>query len=123
VLSQLKATTWSFLENNSDFDFRFTPDTYYESTKLSELFEHFTPTRVPSFYYICLHSIGDTEFNILVIEGTGDLLMPMEWLILKSWKNGKVVYDKRSKTLTPKQARDYTSAHRFISKRQFEPTD
>jgi len=123
VLSQLKATTWSFLENNSDIDFRFTPDTYYESTKLSELFEHFTPTRVPSFYYICLHSIGDTEFNILVIEGTGDLLMPMEWLILKSWKNGKVVYDKRSKTLTPKQARDYTSAHRFISKRQFEPTD
>jgi hypothetical protein len=123
VLSQLKATTWSFLENNSDIDFRFTPDTYYESTKLSELFEHFTPTRVPSFYYICLHSIGDTEFNILVIEGTGDMMVPMKWLILKSWKNGKVVYDKRSKTLTPKQARDYTSAHRFTSRRQFEPID
>jgi hypothetical protein len=43
---------------------------------------------------------------------------------LKSWKNGKVVYDKkRMKNLPPKQARSVTSFSRFTSTRQYEPID
>ena len=51
-------------------------------------------------------------------------MVPMEWQILKSWKNGKAVYDKKaSKNLTPKQARDNTSASRSTITRGYEPID
>ena len=76
------------------------------------------------FYHIYLHAMSNNEYNIVFLEGTGDMMIPMEWLILKSWKNGKVVYDKkRMKKLPPKQARSVTSFSRFTSTRQYEPID
>ena len=50
------------------------------------------------------------------------MMIPSEWAILKSWKNGKVAYDKKAmKNLTPEQAREKTSAGRAFITRQFEP--
>ena len=44
-----------------------------------------------------------SEYHIVILESKGDMMVPMEWQILKSWKNGKAVYDKKaSKNLTPK---------------------
>ena len=43
---------------------------------------------------------------------------------LKSWKNGKIEYDKKAaKSLTPKQARNNTSASRSTITRGYEPID
>ena len=124
VLSQLIQTTWAFLEDNPDICFRFMPHTTYGLRTMNKLFENLDFRRVMGFYHIYLHCIEDQEFNIVVVEGTGDMIVPMEWLILKSWKNGKVVYDKkRMKNMTPKQARNYTSGHRFTQTRQYEPID
>ena len=124
VLSQLIQTTWAFLEDNPGICFRFMPHTTYGLRTMSELFENLDYRRALGFYHIYLHCIDDQEFNIVVVEGTGDMIVPMEWLILKSWKNGKVVYDKkRMKALTPKQARNSTSGHRFTQTRQYEPID
>ena len=124
VLSQLIQTTWAFLEDNPGINFHFNPHTYYGLRTMYELFENLDYHRALGFYHIYLHSIDDQEFNIVIVEGTGDMIMPMEWLILKSWKNGKVVYDKkRMKNMTPKQARNNTSGHRFTQTRQYEPID
>jgi len=91
---------------------------------MNELFENLDYRRVMGFYHIYLHAMSNNEYNIVFLEGTGDMMIPMEWLILKSWKNGKVVYDKkRMKNLPPKQARSYTSGHRFTQTRQYEPID
>lgn len=35
---------------------------------------------------------SDTCYNLLVLDTKGDLWLPKEWPIMKSWKNGKVVY-------------------------------
>jgi hypothetical protein len=124
VLSQLIQTTWAFLEDNPGICFRFMPHTTYGLRTMSELFENLDYRRALGFYHIYLHCIDDQEFNIVIVEGTGDMIVPMEWLILKSWKNGKVVYDKkRMKNMTPKQARNSTSGHRFTQTRQYEPID
>jgi hypothetical protein len=124
VLSQLIQTTWAFLEDNPGINFHFNPHTYYGLRTMYELFENLDYRRALGFYHIYLHSIDDQEFNIVIVEGTGDMIVPMEWLILKSWKNGKVVYDKkRMKNMTPKQARNNTSGHRFTQTRQYEPID
>ena len=124
VLIQMIQTTWTFLEDNPGINFHFSPYTYYGLRTLNELFENLDYKRIMGFYHIYLHSIDDKEFNIVFLEGTGDMMVPMEWLILKSWKNGKVVYDKkRMKDMTPKQARDNTSARRFTQTRQYEPID
>jgi hypothetical protein len=124
VLSQLIQTTWAFLEDNLGISFHFNPHTYYGSRTMNELFENLDYRRQMGFYHIYLHSIGDQEFNVIVLEGTGDMMVPMEWLIVKSWKNGKVVYDKkRMKNMTPMEARSNTSNHRTTLTRQYEPID
>lgn len=124
VLSQMIQKTWVFLEDNPGISFHFEPYTYYGFKTMNELFENLDYRRLMGFYHIYLHSIGDQEFNVIVLEGTGDMMVPMEWLIVKSWKNGKVVYDKkRMKNMTPKEARNSTSGHRFTQTRQYEPID
>ena len=125
VLSQLTETTWAFLEDNPGVSFHFKPHTYYGLRTLNELFENLDYHRLMGFYHIYLHHIPDLEeFNIVVLEGTGDMMVPMEWLIVKSWKNGKVVYDKkRMKNMTPKEARSNTSGHRWTQTRQYTPID
>lgn len=124
VLSQLIQATWAFLEDNQGINFHFHPLTTYSTRTLNEIFGNLDFKRLMGFYHIYLHSIGDKEFNIVLLEGTGEMMVPMEWLIVKSWKNGKVVYDKkRLKALTPQQARNNTSAHRFTQTREYEPVD
>lgn len=124
VLSQLIQTTWTFLEDNPGINFHFRPHTSYGLRGMNELFENLDLRRRLGFYHIYLHCIGDKEFNIVFLEGTGDMMVPMDWLIVKSWKNGKVVYDKkRMKRMTPKQARSNTSLSRSTMNRQYEPVD
>ena len=73
---------------------------------------------------VYLHSdIENNEFNIVIVEGTGDMMIPAEWLLLKSWKNGKVVYDKKVKNLTPEQAREKTMDGRSFITSQFVPIE
>ena len=125
VLSQLIQATWEFLNENSNMTFfRFHPHTTYGITGMNELFQSDDYHRVLNFYHIFLHSDGDKEFNIVVVEGTGDMMIPMEWLIMKSWKNGKIVYDKkRMKNITRQQARENTARNRFKITRQYTPID
>jgi hypothetical protein len=124
VLSQVVQATWSFLEDNPGVDFTFEPYTYFGPMSLNCLFSNKDYHRIKGFYDIYLHHIDDKEYNIVIVEGKGDMIVPMEWLIMKSWKNGKVVYDKiRKKNMTPKQARDNTSNSNFIATGQYEPVD
>ena len=130
VLSQIKQATWAFLNEHPDMDFSFNPTSEYHSRALEDMFHTFDSKRVPSSFYIYVHrspipgSTTDSEHHIVIIESKGDMMVPMEWQILKSWKNGKAVYDKKaSKNLTPKQARDNTSASRSTITRGYEPID
>ncbi|SNU05722.1 hypothetical protein SAMN06298211_11626 [Prevotellaceae bacterium MN60] len=125
VLSQLIQATWEFLNENSNLVFfHFHPHNTYGVTGINTLFQSEDYHRVLNFYRIYLHSDGDKEFNIVVVEGTGDMMIPMEWLIMKSWKNGKIVYDKkRMKNITRQQARENTARNRFKTTRQYTPID
>ena len=130
VLSQIKQATWAFLDEHPGIGFSFNPSIDYVPRALQDLFHNFDWKRVPSSYYVYIHanlipgSQTDTEFHIVILESKGDMMVPMEWQILKSWKNGKVVYDKKAaKNLTLKQARNNTSASRSTLTRQFEPID
>jgi hypothetical protein len=125
VLEQMIQTTWKFLEDNPGVGFHLNPYTGFGVRTMNELFGNLDYRRVMGFYHIYLHCIGDQEeYNIVFLEGKGDMMVPMEWLIVKSWNNGKVVYDKkRMKEMSPKQARSYTSGHRFTQTRQYEPID
>ena len=130
VLSQIKQATWAFLNEHPGMDFSFNPSSEYHSRALENMFHTFDSKRLPSSFYIYVHrspipgSTTDSEHHIVFIESKGDMMVPMEWQILKSWKNGKAVYDKKaSKNLTPKQARDNTSASRSTITRGYEPID
>ena len=130
VLSQIKQATWAFLNEHPGMDFSFNSNSGYHSRALENMFHTFDSKRVPSSFYIYVHrspipgSTTDSEYHIVIIESKGDIMVPMEWQILKSWKNGKVEYDKKAaKNLTPKQARDNTSASRSTITRGYEPID
>ena len=130
MLSQIKQATWAFLNEHPDMDFSFNSNSGYHSRALENMFHTFDSKRVPSSFYIYVHrspipsSTTDSEYHIVIIESKGDIMVPMEWQILKSWKNGKVEYDKKAaKNLTPKQARDNTSASRSTITRGYEPID
>jgi hypothetical protein len=122
VMEQIRMTTLAFLEDNTDFWFSFRPNIpFIDNRKLSEFFKSEYMTRVPDFYHIYIHCFGE-EFNIIIVEGQGDMMIPAEWAVLKSWKNGKVVYDKKAlKTQTPQQAREKTMGHTSVTTRSFEP--
>ena len=123
VLEQIRMATLSFLEDNSGFWFSFHPYNDFENKKLNELFESKYLTRVPDFYHIYLHNFGE-EFNIIIVEGQGDMMIPAEWAVVKSWKNGQVAYDKKAlKSLTPQQAREKTSGYSSVTTRTFEPNN
>ncbi|MBO4810092.1 MAG: hypothetical protein J5552_00835 [Prevotella sp.] len=124
VLNQIKTATLTFLENNPGIWFSYHPYADYGYKKLYKLLQSEYMTRVPDFYQIYLHSVVEKkEFNIIIVEGTGDMMIPAEWAVVKSWKNGKATYDKRAmKYLTPQQAREKSSG-RSITTRQFEPID
>ena len=130
VLSQIKQATWAFLNEHPDMDFSFNPTSEYHSRALEDMFHTFDSKRVPSSFYVYVHrspipgSTTDSEHHIVILESKGDMMVPMEWQILKSWKNGKVEYDKKAaKNLTPKQARDNTSASRSVITHGYEPID
>ena len=121
VLEQIRMATLAFLEDNSGFWFSFHPYNDFENRKLNEMFESKYLTRVPDFYHIYLHCFGE-EFNIIIVEGQGDMMIPAEWAVVKSWKNGQVAYDKKAlKSLTPQQAREKTSGFSSVTTRTFEP--
>ena len=126
VLDQIKMATLAFLDDNTGYWFSFHPWVPFiddRGWKLSEFFETVYLSRVPDFYSIYIRCAGE-EFNILIIEGTGDMMIPREWAVLKSWKNGKKTYDKKAlKTLSPQQAREKTSGYSSVTTRSFEPFD
>ena len=123
VMEQITRTTLNYLEDNTGFWFTVRPNPpFIDGTrKLSEFFGSRYLSRVPDFYHIYIHCFGE-EFNIIIVEGRGDLMIPAEWAVLKSWKNGKVTYDKRAlKSLTPQQARESTSGFTSVTTSKFEP--
>ena len=121
VLSQIVKATWDYLEDSSRFWFSFRPYNDFGNRKLNELFESKYLTRIPSVFHIYLHNFGE-EYNIMIVEGQGDMMIPAEWAVVKSWKNGKLTYDKRAlKNQTPQQAREKTSGYTSVITRQFEP--
>jgi len=126
VLDQIKDATLAFLDDNTGFWFSFHPWAPFiddSGWKLSEFFESGYLSRIPDFYRIYIRCAGE-EFNIILVEGKGDMMVPREWAVLKSWKNGKVVYDKKAlKNLTPQQAREKTSGYSSVTTRSFEPID
>ena len=121
VLAQIVKATWDYLDNATNAWFSFHPYNDFGNRRLYELFESKYLSRVPDFYHIYIHCFGE-EYNIIIVEGTGDMMIPAEWGVLKSWKNGKVTYDKKAlKTLTPEKAREKTSGFTSVTTRQFEP--
>jgi len=123
LLAQMQAATWDFLEENPYMRFTFNQFHEFRDRRLSEFFENLEYKRNPEFYRIYLHSYGE-EYNIIIVEGTGNMMVPMEWAIIKSWKNGKVTYDKKAaKAMTPLEARLRTSEFTMTETRSFEPID
>ena len=123
VRNQIVRMTWDFLEEHPHTGFSFNPYIGFKPTLLKSLFEHKELTRILHGYNIYLHSQGEEDFNIIVLENTGNLLLPAEWPILKSWKNGKVTYDKKkAKTMTPQQMEQYTNG-RWTSTGKYTPIE
>ena len=123
VLEQIVKATWEYLNDNTGFWFDFLPENGFGDRSLYEFFDGRYLSRIPEFYHIYLHTNGE-EYNIMIAEGKGDMMIPAEWQVIKSWKNGKVTYDKKAlKNLTAKQARERTSSHTSITTRNFEPLD
>ena len=126
VMEQITRTTLNYLEDNTGFWFTFRPSVSFNDNrnrKLTEFFGSRYLSRVPDFYHIYIHYFGE-EFNIMIVEGRGDLMIPAEWAVLKSWKNGKAAYDKRAlKNMTPEQAREKTSGFTSVTTSKFEPFD
>ena len=123
LLNQLNEATWAFLDENPYMDFEFHVLNSFRDRRLSEYFENLEYKRIPEFYRVYLHSYKD-EFNIIIVEGTGNIMVPLEWPILKSWKNGKVTYDKKAaKALTPEDARFRSSLYTEIITHGFELID
>ena len=123
LLNQLNEATWAFLDENPYMNFEFHVLNSFRDRRLSEYFENLEYKRIPEFYRVYLNSYKD-EFNIIIVEGTGNMMVPMEWPILKSWKNGKVTYDKKAaKALTPEDARFRSSSYTEIITHGFEPID
>lgn len=123
LLAQIQAVTWDFLEENPYMRFTFNQFHEFRDRRLSEFFENLDYKRIPEFYRVYLHCYGE-EYNIVIVEGTGNMMIPMEWAIIKSWKNGKVTYDKQAaKAMTPLEARSRTSEFTMTETRSFEPID
>ena len=130
VLNQFVQATWTFLDAHPGVRFSFMPGRDYGLKTLEELFTTSDWKRVPSSYKVFIHrnhipgSQTEQEYHIVILESKGDMMVPSEWLILKSWKNGKAVYDRKAaKAMTPKEARDISSGFRYDETRQFEPVD
>ena len=123
LLAQMQAATWDFLDENPYMRFTFNQFHEFRDRRLSEFFENLDYKRIPEFYRVYLHCYGE-EYNIIIVEGTGNMMIPMEWAIIKSWKNGKVTYDKQAaKAMTPLEARSRTSEFTMTETRSFEPID
>ena len=121
VLDKIRMVTLNYLEENTCFWFSYHPYIGYGNRLLTEFFESMYLTRVPDFYHIYLQHMGE-EYNIIIVEGRGDMMIPAEWAVVKSWKNGKVAYDKKAlKTQTPQQAREKTLGYSSVITRSFEP--
>ena len=122
VLEQIVKATWDYLNDNPGFWFDFRPDNGFENRRLNELFGGTHLTRIHDFYHIYLHNYGE-EYNIMIVEGEGNMMVPTEWAVVKSWKNGNVTYDKKAlKNMTPQQARE-SMGFSSVSTIQFEPVE
>ena len=122
VLEQIVKATWNYLDENPGFWFDFRPNNGFRDRQLNELFDGTNRTRIHDFYQIYLHTNGE-EYNIMIVEGEGNMMIPTEWAVVKSWKNGKVTYDKKAlKNMTPQQARE-SMGFSSVSTIQFEPVE
>lgn len=122
VLEQIVKATWNYLDENPGFWFDFRPNNGFRDRQLNELFDGKDLSSIPEFFHIYLHNYGE-EYNIMIVEGKGNMMIPTEWAVVKSWKNGKVTYDKKAlKNMTPQQARE-SMGFSSVSTIQFEPVE
>lgn len=99
LLHQLNEIVWRYLDLHPHVYYTFHPDISvlddnFAPARLGTLKHYFTIRQETTSYEdiaIFLNS-SDTGYNLLVLDTKGDLWLPKEWPIMKSWKNGKVVY-------------------------------
>ena len=99
VLRQLSTTIWSYLDRHPYVFYDFTPDVYVpDERRFSSMETYFTMyqyTPLYEEYTILVHHCKQT-YHILLLDVTGDLWLPNEWVLMKSWKNGEATYDKQA---------------------------
>ena len=123
ILHQLVAATWQYLDAHPTVcygDFR--AESRFQNRTLTTLFCSEQLTRQYEEIRVLIHCLTDTEYNILVLHTTGDLWLPKEWAILKSWENGKATYNKRGKEISLEKARLHATGSRKVS-RHYTVTD
>ncbi len=101
VLRQLTATIWAYLDLHPYLFYEFIPDIYvpalsvpYSTIQTYFTMEQYTPLHEE--YTILVHQCQQT-YHILLLDVKGDIWLPNEWVLMKSWKNGEVIYDKQAK--------------------------
>lgn len=108
VLRQLTEVIWVFLDRHPHTYYDFYPGQMvpedFPSGTYNRYFSMYQETLLHEDYTIYIHNYRD-EYNLLVLDTKGDLWLPVEWPSMKSWKNGKVILNKKI-TLTPQQMRD-----------------
>ncbi len=101
VMNQLKDVIWQYIDENPYMFYTFAPDQSLPDPNFSygsikDLFTMDQYTLPHEACAIFFHQYQD-DYNILVLDTTGNLWLPIEWPIMKSWKNGQVTLNKNIK--------------------------
>lgn len=109
TLHSLTEATFQFIDENPRLDFELTPRSAFNRNSFSPalLFRSKRLSRIYKEYQVRLQYLqNNKEYCFLILDINGNMMLPKEWIKLKSWKNGKKTYDKNRKSILPERSSD-----------------
>ncbi len=114
LLKKLIDITWKYIDEHPHTWYNMRPHIGFSPHRNYTLFESENLARQYQLFGIYLFYLTySKEYCFIVLDGKGEVMLPSEWDVLKSWKKGKKTYDQKRKALRPEEFRwNFTSYNR-----------
>ena len=126
VLKQIVDATQDYLEKHPTYGYNLHINRTYDDNSLREVFSSFSQT-IPYLSFQVNTYYAQGIYCICIFDTKGELWLPKDFLLLKSWQNGKKKYNKRMKgidekeLLKPASVNKHTTYYQVVEPEDAEP--
>ena len=122
VLKQIVDATQNYLEKHPTYNYYLHINRTYKNNSLREVLSSHSRT-IPYLSFQVNTYYAQGIYCICIFDTKGERWLPKDFLLLKSWQNGKKKYNKRMKGINEKELVKHASVIKHTTYYEVEPED